>query len=101
MLLVSALGAGGFIWIIFGSIAGIFPKNTAAMWRLWLAVACRPARPEPLESNQVTSLLGLTLLVSRYDREMAAVTLTLSVGTTATTENVAPSGFQHWVQPQA
>jgi undecaprenyl-diphosphatase len=39
MILASALGAGGFIWIIIGSIAGIFPANTAAMWRLWLAVA--------------------------------------------------------------
>ena len=38
MVLASALGAGGFIWIIFGTIAGIFPRNTAAMWRLWLAV---------------------------------------------------------------
>src|SRR3954464_10741818 len=28
-------------------------------------------------------------------------TLTLSRGTTATTEKVAPSGFQHLVQPQA
>ena len=39
MILASALGAGGFIWVIFGSIAGIFPAHTAAMWRLWLAVA--------------------------------------------------------------
>lgn len=39
MILASALGAGGFIWIVTGSIAGIFPRNTAAMWRLWLAVA--------------------------------------------------------------
>lgn len=39
MVLASALGAGGFIWIIVGSIAGIFPNNTARMWRLWLAVA--------------------------------------------------------------
>src|SRR4249919_3589298 len=30
-----------------------------------------------------------------------AVTLTLSRGTTATTENAAPLGFQHLVQPQA
>src|SRR3954471_16651782 len=29
------------------------------------------------------------------------VTLTLSFGTTATTENTAPAGFQHLVQPQA
>ena len=39
MILASALGAGAFIWIITGSIAGIFPRHTAAMWRLWLAVA--------------------------------------------------------------
>ena len=39
MILASALGAGGFVWIIFGTIGGIFPNNTAAMWRLWLAVA--------------------------------------------------------------
>lgn len=38
MVLASALGAGGFIWIVFGTIAGIFPSHTAAMWRLWLAV---------------------------------------------------------------
>lgn len=38
MVLASALGAGGFLWIIIGSIAGIFPKHTAAMWRLWLAL---------------------------------------------------------------
>lgn len=39
MILASALGAGGFIWIIIGSITGIFPAKTAGMWRLWLAVA--------------------------------------------------------------
>jgi undecaprenyl-diphosphatase len=39
MIVASALGAGGFLWIIIGSIAGIFPAHTAAMWRLWLAVA--------------------------------------------------------------
>ena len=39
MILASALGAGAFIWIIIGSIAGIFTRHTAAMWRLWLALA--------------------------------------------------------------
>jgi undecaprenyl-diphosphatase len=39
MIVASALGAGGFVWIIYASIAGIFPANTAAMWRLWLAIA--------------------------------------------------------------
>ena len=38
MVVASALGAGAFLWIVIGSIAGIFPRHTAAMWRLWLAV---------------------------------------------------------------
>ena len=38
MIVASALGGGGFLWIVFGTIAGIFPRHTAAMWRLWLAV---------------------------------------------------------------
>ena len=64
MVLASALGAGGFIWIIFGSIAGIFPARTKAMWRLWLAVALaflivddvlKPlvARPRPFDVMEV------------------------------------------------
>jgi undecaprenyl-diphosphatase len=39
MVGASAVGAGGFLWIVIGSIAGVFPRHTAAMWRLWLAVA--------------------------------------------------------------
>jgi undecaprenyl-diphosphatase len=65
MVLASALGAGGFIWIIFGSIAGIFPANTAAMWRLWLAIAVafvvvddvvKPLfeRPRPFAVTEIT-----------------------------------------------
>ena len=38
MVFASALGAGGFLWIVIGAIAGIFPRHTAAMWRLWLAL---------------------------------------------------------------
>jgi hypothetical protein len=41
--------------------------------RLWLAVACRPGRPEPLEPGRVAELVGLAALVSRHDRAMAAV----------------------------
>lgn len=39
MGLASAVGAGGFLWIVIGSIAAIFPRHAAAAWRLWLAVA--------------------------------------------------------------
>jgi hypothetical protein len=41
--------------------------------RLWLAVACRANRTEPLEGHRAADMLVLALLVSRYDREMAAV----------------------------
>ena len=72
MILASALGAGGFLWIIIGSIAGIFPKHTAAMWRLWLAVAAsfllvddivKPIfqRPRPFE------VLEIALIDARPD----------------------------------
>lgn len=64
MVFASALGAGGFLWIVIGSIAGIFPRHTAAMWRLWLAVGlsfvivdvlAKPlfARPRPFDVMQV------------------------------------------------
>lgn len=64
MVVASALGAGGFVWIILGSIAGIFPGHTAAMWRLWLAVAMaflivddlvKPffARPRPFDVMEI------------------------------------------------
>jgi membrane-associated phospholipid phosphatase len=73
MILASALGAGGFIWIIYGSIAGIFPANTAAMWRLWLAIAVtfivvddvvKPffERPRPFEA-----MTEITLIDARPD----------------------------------
>lgn len=39
MVVASALGGGGFLWIAIGTIAGIFPRHTAGMWRLWLSVA--------------------------------------------------------------
>lgn len=39
MILASALGAGGFVWVVFGAIAAVGTGRAAAMWRLWLAVA--------------------------------------------------------------
>ncbi len=37
LVVASALGAGGFLWIVIGAIAGIFPRHTPAAWRLGLA----------------------------------------------------------------
>lgn len=64
MVVASALGGGGFLWIVLGSMAGIFPKHTKAMWRLWLAVAvsflivddiAKPltARPRPFDVMEI------------------------------------------------
>lgn len=38
MMLASAVGAGGFLWLAIGLVAGIFPRHAPAAWRLWLAV---------------------------------------------------------------
>ncbi|QEH36055.1 Alpha-2-macroglobulin MG1 domain protein [Aquisphaera giovannonii] len=40
--------------------------------RLWLALACRPTRIEPLEASRVSTTLDLAMLLSRYDRQVAA-----------------------------
>ena len=71
MLLASALGAGGFIWTVFGSIAGIFPRHTAAMWRLWLALAFtfvivdRLAKPLVNRARPYESLPEIQLIDAR------------------------------------
>src|SRR5208282_4155097 len=59
----------------------------------------RPYRctPQPLQAWRWIAADGSTTL-SLWP---FAVTVSLSRGTTATTENIAPLGFQHLVQPQA
>ena len=75
MLLASALGAGGFAWVIFASIAGIFPKYTAGMWRLWLALALTfvivDAVVKPFSHRQrpFQSVPDITLIDARPDSE--------------------------------
>jgi len=38
MIFASALGAGGFLWVILALIAAVYPARRAAAWRLLLAV---------------------------------------------------------------
>ena len=79
MLLASALGAGGFIWIVFGSIAGIFPRHTAAMWRLWLAVAFTfvlvdaVAKPLADRARPFESLPGIRLIDGTPDEPLIPI----------------------------
>src|SRR5215207_7916755 len=73
MLLASALGAGGFVWVIFASIAGIFPRYTAGMWRLWLAVALTfvivdgVVKPIAARQRPFHTVPGITLIDARPD----------------------------------
>lgn len=75
MLLASALGAGGFAVVIFASIAGIFPKYTAGMWRLWLALALTfvivddGVKPFSNRPRPFHSLPSITLIDARPDSE--------------------------------
>ena len=62
MILASALGGGGFVWLVAGVIAGLYPARRAAAWRLLLALALsfvvndivvKPlaGRPRPYEAD--------------------------------------------------
>src|SRR2546422_3263723 len=52
--------------------------------------------PQPVHAYRWIVALGSTT----FSLSAFAVTLSLSRGTTATCENSAPAGFQHFVQPQ-
>ena len=104
MILASALGAGGFIWIIFGSIAGIFPANTAAMWRLWLAVAVsfivvddvvKPffERPRPFEVMSEITLIDARPNSPSFPSGHAAMAV---AGALAGTRMIPIAGFALW-----
>jgi undecaprenyl-diphosphatase len=104
MILASALGAGGFIWIIFGSIAGIFPANTAAMWRLWLAIAVsfvvvddvvKPLfeRPRPFEVISDIRLIDARPDSPSFPSAHAAMA---AAGALAGTRMMPVAGFALW-----
>ena len=103
MILASALGAGGFVWIIFGTIAGIFPNHTAAMWRLWLAVAVaflvvddvvKPLfeRPRPFEVVDVR-LIDARPLSASFPSAHSAMA---AAGALAGTRMIPAAGIALW-----
>lgn len=104
MILASALGAGGFVWIIFGSIAGIFPANTAAMWRLWLAIAAtfivvddvvKPffERPRPFEVISEIRLIDARPDSPSFPSAHAGMA---AAGALAGTRMIPAAGFVLW-----
>jgi len=104
MILASALGAGGFIWIIFGSIAGIFPRHTKAMWRLWLAVALsfvlvdgliKPYahRARPYEVLPEITLIDATPSSASFPSGHAAMAV---AGALAATQIIPAAGWLLW-----
>ena len=104
MILASALGAGGFIWIIFSSIAGIFPKHTAAMWRMWLAIALTfivvddgvkkfANRPRPFEVDRSIQLIDARPDSPSFPSNHAAMAI---AGALAGTRMMPVAGFVLW-----
>ncbi len=68
MLLATAIGSAGFIWLVIGVVAAIYPARRAAAWRLLLALALsflvndviiKPwvGRPRPFETHPEIRLL--------------------------------------------
>ena len=67
-------------------------------WKGWFLFSMRPymCTPQPLQAwRWIAALASTTLSFCAF-----ALTESLSRGTTATSEKVAPAGFQHLVQPQ-
>jgi undecaprenyl-diphosphatase len=104
MLFASALGAGGFLWIIFGSIAGIFPRHTAGMWRLWLAIAFTfvvvddVAKPLANRARPFETLPDIQVIDARPGSESfpsghAAIAV---AGALAATRMIPPAGWILW-----
>ena len=92
MVLASALGAGGFLWIVIGAIAGIFPRHTAAMWRMWLALGlsfvivdavAKPvvARPRPFDVMEIR-LIDTRPLTPAFPSGHAAIAAAGALGVT-------------------
>jgi undecaprenyl-diphosphatase len=103
MVLASALGAGGFLWIIVGAIAGMFPRHTAAMWRLWLALGLsfaivdavvKPffARPRPFEVMEIR-LIDTRPLTQAFPSGHAAIA---AAGALAATRMFPGAGWILW-----
>src|SRR5687767_5409271 len=69
------------------------PKNG---W-LWFSMRPYMSTPQPVQACRWMAALASTV----FSFCSLAVTVRLSRPTTATTENLAPGGFQHLVQPQA
>ena len=103
MVLASALGSGGFLWIVIGSIAGIFPRHTAAMWRLWLAVGLsflivddvmKPlfGRPRPFDVMEI-HLIDARPNTESFPSGHAAMA---AAGTLAVTQMLPHSGWILW-----
>ena len=104
MILASALGAGGFVWIIFGTIAGIFPQHTKGMWRLWLAVALafvlvdgfiKPfvQRPRPYEVLPDVTLIDARPTSPSFPSGHAAMAV---AGALAATQIIPAAGWVLW-----
>jgi undecaprenyl-diphosphatase len=84
MLFASAIGAGGFVWVIIAMIAAVFPDRRAAAFRMILAVMMTFAvcdavlkpmfnRTRPYDADQEIRLVGAKSITSSFPSGHAAM----------------------------
>lgn len=83
MLLASALGRAGFVWLVVAAIAAVFPARRMAAWRVVLAIAMASLivdgvikqvsdRPRPFEVLPEARLIDQRPLTSAFPSGHAA-----------------------------
>lgn len=77
MLLASAVGGAGFVWLVIAAIAAVFPARRMAAWRVVLAIAVASVvvdgvikrvvyRPRPFETVPEARLIDQRPLTSSF-----------------------------------
>ncbi|MEO8682438.1 MAG: phosphatase PAP2 family protein [Vicinamibacterales bacterium] len=104
MVFLSTIGGGGFIWIVIGAIAAVFPARRAAAWRLILAALftwmivdgfIKPMvdRRRPFEVDQEIQLIDQRPLTASFPSGHAA---TAVAGALAGTALFPAAGWVMW-----
>lgn len=104
MLLASALGAGGFLWLVTGLITMLFPARRAAAWRMILAVlftfalndaVLKPLvdRPRPFVTDSTIAVIDARPVTGSFPSGHAAMSL---AGTIAGVRIWPGSGWVWW-----
>ena len=104
MVFLTAIGAGGFIWIVIAGIAVVFPARRAAAFRMllaalftWVAVdgIIKPIvhRPRPFEVEPQIQLLDQRPLTASFPSGHAAIAVAAAM---AGTQLLPGAGWLMW-----